>query len=53
MRLIRLALDLLVRRQPGEPVPPLVPLASWNPDGPSLPVLDGLDEVRAAAAPGR
>jgi len=34
--LIRLVLDLLARRQPGEPVPLLVPLASWNPDGPSL-----------------
>ncbi|WP_261557312.1 NACHT domain-containing protein [Frankia tisae] len=84
--LIRLVLDLLARRQPGEPVPLLVPLASWNPDGPSLtdwlesqilrayphltgvisaggksraralvddglilPVLDGLDEIRAGS----
>ncbi len=84
--LIRLVLDLLKRRQPGEPVPLLVPLASWNPDrqsltdwlegqilrqyphlteavsaggrsraralldaGRILPVLDGLDEIRAGS----
>ena len=29
--LVRLVLDLLSRRQPGEPVPILLPLASWNP----------------------
>jgi hypothetical protein len=29
--LIRLVLDLLARRQPGGPVPVLVPLAGWNP----------------------
>ncbi|MCK9904269.1 NACHT domain-containing protein [Frankia sp. Cpl3] len=82
--LLRFVLDALARRQPGQPVPLLVPLASWNPDGPSLyswlegqilreyphlaavdsstgrkragalldaglilPVLDGLDEIRA------
>ncbi|ONH62500.1 hypothetical protein CcI49_03025 [Frankia sp. CcI49] len=82
--LLRLVLDLLGRRQPGQPVPLLVPLASWNPDSQSLyawlegqilreyphltavdaatgrkragalldaglilPVLDGLDEIRA------
>jgi NACHT domain len=31
MLLIRLVLDLLARRQPGDPVPVLVPLAGWNP----------------------
>ncbi|ODA69344.1 NACHT domain protein [Streptomyces sp. AVP053U2] len=30
--LVRLVLDLLVRRRPGGPVPVLVPLASWDPD---------------------
>ncbi|MFD3730328.1 NACHT domain-containing protein [Streptomyces sp. NPDC058632] len=30
--LVRLVLDLLVRRRPGDPVPVLVPLASWDPD---------------------
>ncbi|WP_235498098.1 NACHT domain-containing protein [Frankia sp. R43] len=34
--LLRLVLDLLARRQDGEPVPLLVPLASWNPDGQNL-----------------
>lgn len=29
--LVRLVLDLLSRRQPGDPVPILLPLASWNP----------------------
>ncbi|MFD0351457.1 NACHT domain-containing protein [Kitasatospora aburaviensis] len=27
----RLVLDLLARRQPGAPVPVILPLASWNP----------------------
>ncbi|MEX5631766.1 NACHT domain-containing protein [Parafrankia sp. FMc2] len=82
--LVRLVLDLLARRTTGEPVPLLVPMASWDPDGRSLyawleaqilreyphlsatdaatgrrragalldaglilPVLDGLDEIRA------
>ncbi|WP_131771006.1 NACHT domain-containing protein [Candidatus Protofrankia californiensis] len=31
MLLIGLVLDLLARRGPGEPVPLLVPVASWNP----------------------
>jgi len=31
MLLIRLVLDLLARRHPGEPVPILIPLAGWNP----------------------
>jgi hypothetical protein len=31
MLLIRLALELLARRQPGDPVPVLIPLAGWNP----------------------
>jgi hypothetical protein len=31
MLLVRLVLDLLTRRQPGEPVPMLVSLASWSP----------------------
>jgi hypothetical protein len=30
--LVRLVLDLIARRQPGEPVPVLMPLASWNPE---------------------
>ncbi|WP_239382771.1 NACHT domain-containing protein, partial [Frankia sp. CIT1] len=30
--LLRLALDLLARRDPGGPVPLLIPVASWNPD---------------------
>nr|WSX75516.1 NACHT domain-containing protein [Streptomyces sp. NBC_00899] len=30
--LVRLVLDLLARRHSGEPVPVLVPLASWDPD---------------------
>lgn len=29
--LVRLLLDMLSRRRPGEPVPILLPLASWNP----------------------
>ncbi|WP_459651094.1 NACHT domain-containing protein [Kitasatospora sp. Ki12] len=29
--LVRLVLDLLARRRPGDPVPVLVPLASWDP----------------------
>lgn len=29
--LLRLVLDLLPRRKPGDPVPILLPLASWNP----------------------
>ncbi|SQD95119.1 conserved membrane hypothetical protein [Parafrankia sp. Ea1.12] len=82
--LVRFVLDLIGRRQAGEPVPLLVPLASWIPDWQSLygwledqilleyphlsavdaatgdtragallraglilPVLDGLDEIRA------
>lgn len=32
MLLVRLVLDLLARRRPGDPVPVLVPLASWDPD---------------------
>jgi hypothetical protein len=31
MLLVRLVLDLLARREPGEPVPMLVSLGSWNP----------------------
>jgi hypothetical protein len=31
MLLVRLVLDLLARRTPGQPVPMLVPVASWNP----------------------
>jgi hypothetical protein len=31
MLLIRLVLELLARRQPGDPVPILIPLAGWNP----------------------
>jgi hypothetical protein len=31
MLLIRLVLELLVRRHPGGPVPVLIPLAGWNP----------------------
>jgi hypothetical protein len=34
--LIRLVLDFLARRADGEPVPLLVPLASWSPEGQSL-----------------
>ncbi|MCK9921976.1 NACHT domain-containing protein [Frankia sp. AgPm24] len=34
--LVRLVLDVLDRRQPGDPVPLLLPLAAWNPTGPSL-----------------
>ncbi len=34
--LVRFVLDLIARRQAGEPVPLLVPLASWNPDWQSL-----------------
>ncbi|MFF3754035.1 NACHT domain-containing protein [Streptomyces sp. NPDC002018] len=30
--LVRLVLDLLARRRPGDPVPVLAPLASWDPD---------------------
>ncbi|WP_327178039.1 NACHT domain-containing protein [Streptomyces sp. NBC_01335] len=30
--LVRLVLDLLARRNPGEPVPVLLPLASWDPE---------------------
>ena len=30
MLLIRLVLELLARRQPGDPVPVLIPLAGWN-----------------------
>ncbi len=29
--LMRLILDLITRRKPGDPVPILLPLASWNP----------------------
>lgn len=36
MLLVRLLLDLLVRRRPGEPVPVLVTLASWDPAEQSL-----------------
>jgi hypothetical protein len=36
MLLVRLVLDLLTRRQSGEPVPILVSLASWNPAGQHL-----------------
>ncbi|WP_419664871.1 NACHT domain-containing protein [Streptomyces sp. 2-1] len=36
MLLLRLTLDLLHRRLPGEPVPVLLPLATWNPDGLAL-----------------
>ncbi|MGH3873431.1 MAG: NACHT domain-containing protein [Pseudonocardiaceae bacterium] len=36
MLLVRLVLDLLDRRDPGGPVPVLVPLASWNPHGQDL-----------------
>ncbi|MGW7072143.1 NACHT domain-containing protein [Streptomyces sp. NPDC054855] len=36
MLLLRLTLDLLHRRLPGEPVPVLLPLATWNPDGRAL-----------------
>lgn len=32
MLLVRMVLDLLRDRQPGEQVPMLLPLASWNPD---------------------
>ncbi|MFE7075235.1 NACHT domain-containing protein [Streptomyces sp. NPDC057620] len=32
MLLVRLVLDLLARRRHGDPVPVLVPLASWDPD---------------------
>ncbi len=32
MLLVRLLLDLLARRDPGGPVPVLLPLAAWNPD---------------------
>lgn len=32
MLTVRLVLDLLAARQPGGPVPLLVPLASWNPE---------------------
>lgn len=38
MLMVRLVLDLLARRGPGEPVPVLAPLASWDPDR------TGLDE---------
>ncbi|MBT2423426.1 hypothetical protein J7F01_41325 [Streptomyces sp. ISL-22] len=31
MLLLRLTLDVLHRRLPGEPVPVLLPLATWNP----------------------
>jgi NACHT domain len=31
MLLVRLVLDLLARREPGQPLPMLVSLASWNP----------------------
>ncbi len=34
--LVRLVLDLLDQRQSGDPVPLLLPLASWDPAGPSL-----------------
>jgi hypothetical protein len=34
--LVRLVLDLLRDRRPGEPVPMLLPLASWNPDDQDL-----------------
>jgi GTPase SAR1 family protein len=34
--LIRLVLDLLTRRAPGDPVPVMLPLASWDPSAESL-----------------
>ncbi|MGB8202740.1 MAG: NACHT domain-containing protein [Pseudonocardiaceae bacterium] len=34
--LVRLVLDLLSRRRPGDPVPVLLPLASWNPEDQDL-----------------
>lgn len=34
--LVRLVLDLLSRRRPGDPVPVLLPLASWNPEAQDL-----------------
>ena len=37
--LIRLVLDLLARRRPGDPVPVLVPVAGWNPIDQDLPYL--------------
>ena len=37
MLLIRLVLELLARRRPGDPVPVLVPLAGWNPVDQDLP----------------
>ena len=36
MLMVRLVLDLLARRQPGDPVPILAPLASWNPEDQDL-----------------
>ena len=36
MLMIRLVLDLLARRSHGDPVPVLVPIASWNPDASDL-----------------
>jgi MFS family permease len=37
MLLLRLVLELVARRQPGDPVPVLVPLAGWNPVEQDLP----------------
>jgi hypothetical protein len=37
MLLVRLVLELLARRRPGDPVPVIVPLAGWNPLDQDLP----------------
>ncbi|WP_322770549.1 NACHT domain-containing protein, partial [Frankia sp. Cr1] len=48
--LVRLVLALLARRGPAEPVPVLVPLASWNPTGQHL--YDWLETRLIADHPG-